>query len=134
MTSKAYAKESVEQICLFRWAAYMQGKYPELNLMYHIPNGGSRNKLEAANLKRQGVKAGVPDICLPVARGLYHGLYIEMKNTSGKNKATAKQKDWIDELKKQGYMAIVCFGWQEASEVIEKYMKGGNKCDSERFN
>lgn len=123
MKSGAYASESAEQTCLFRWAAYEQNNCPELKLMFHIPNGGSRNKLEAANLKRQGVKAGVPDICLPVARGNYHGLFIEMKNASGKNKATDKQKEWIQELNRQGYMAIVCYGWQEASEVLKKYMR-----------
>ena len=123
MKSGPYANESVEQTCLFRWAAYEQNNCPELKLMFHIPNGGSRNKLEAANLKRQGVKAGVPDICLPVARGNYHGLFIEMKNASGKNKATDKQKEWIQDLNRQGYMAIVCYGWQEASEVLKKYMR-----------
>ena len=48
--------------------------------MFHIPNGGSRNKLEASNLKKQGVKAGVPDLFLPVGRGSYHGLFIELKS------------------------------------------------------
>ena len=54
MSYTPYIHESVEQTNLFRWAAYEQGKYPELKLMYHIPNGGSRNRLEAANLKKQG--------------------------------------------------------------------------------
>ena len=62
-------KEADEQEALFAWAEYQKGKYPELELMYHIPNGGSRNKAEAARLKAQGVKPGVPDICLPVPRG-----------------------------------------------------------------
>ena len=38
------ASESVEQQCLFRWAEYVKGAYPELKLLYHIPNGGRRNK------------------------------------------------------------------------------------------
>lgn len=71
--------ESVEQQCLFRWAAFQSGKYPELKLLYHVPNGGSRKKSEAGRFKAEGVKAGVPDLCLPVARGGYHGLYIELK-------------------------------------------------------
>jgi len=75
--------EATEQETLIQWCGWQQSKYPELKLIYHIPNGGSRNTLEAANLKRQGVKAGVPDLCLPVARNGFHGLYIEMKY--GKN-------------------------------------------------
>ena len=75
--------ESVEQQCLFRWAALQSGKYPELAMMYHIPNGGSRGKVEAIRFKAEGVKAGVPDICLPVPRGTWHGLYIELKRREG---------------------------------------------------
>lgn len=47
--------ESAEQIELFRWAGYSRGKYPELELMHHIPNGGKRNEIEAARFKREGV-------------------------------------------------------------------------------
>lgn len=122
MSYKPYVHENVEQTCLFRWAAYEQGKHPELNLLYHIPNGGSRNKYEAANLKRQGVKAGVPDLCLPVARGKYHGLYIEMK--AGKNTPSELQKDWLKALNKQGFLAVVCYGWEKASEMLTQYLEG----------
>lgn len=112
--------EAQEQQTLFAWAALSVGKYPELALLYHIPNGGSRNKIEAANLKRQGVKAGVPDICLPVARGGYHGLYIELK--AGRNKTTEKQQEWLTALERQGYQAVVCYGWEEAKKAIEEYL------------
>ena len=71
--------ESGHQEALFSWAAYRTGLMPELQYMYHVPNGGKRDKATAAVLKRQGVKAGVPDIMLPAARAGYHGLYIELK-------------------------------------------------------
>ena len=118
--------EGNEQIALFHWAAFIRGTLPEVDLLYHIPNGGSRHKLEAANLKRQGVKAGVPNLCLPVARGKYHGLYIEMK--AGRNKPTALQAEWLVLLRRQGYVAEVCHGWQKAAKIIEKYLnlKRGN--------
>lgn len=118
---KPVQHESNEQEALFRWAVFARGKYPELDLLYHIPNGGSRNRLEAANLKRQGVKAGVPDLCLPVARGKYHGLYIEMKY--GKNKTSENQNIWLKALAAQGYAAAVCYGWQEAQELVTKYLE-----------
>lgn len=38
--------EAQEQMTLFSWAAMQSGKYPELNLLYHVPNGGSRHKAE----------------------------------------------------------------------------------------
>lgn len=58
--------ESGHQEALFEWAAYHMDCMPELEYMHHIPNGGKRDKRTAVALKRQGVKAGVPDICLPV--------------------------------------------------------------------
>lgn len=115
------ASESVEQIHLFLWAAYSTASMPELDLMYHIPNGGKRNITTAKRLKAEGVKAGVPDICLPVARGYYHGLYIELK--AGRNKTTENQNKWIESLREQGYYVQVCYGWEEASKVIVEYLK-----------
>ena len=112
--------ECKEQEALFEWAGRVSGKYPELKLLYHIPNGGQRNIAEAANLKRQGVKAGVPDLCLPVARGKYHGLYIELKY--GKNKPTDKQYEWLTALQNQGYAAVVCYGWNHAAKTITNYL------------
>ena len=60
--------EGEEQAALFRWAQFQSGKYPELDLMFHIPNGGKRGKAEAARFKAEGVKAGVPDIFFPKAK------------------------------------------------------------------
>lgn len=113
--------EAADQEAIFRWAELNKNKYPELALLHHIPNGGSRNKIEAANLKRQGVKAGVPDICLPVPRGEYHGLYIELKH--GKNKLSDLQREWLARLNKEGYLALCVYGWEDAVRIIEKYLK-----------
>lgn len=98
-------------------------KYPELALMYHCPNGGFRNKIEAARLKGQGVKAGVPDVFLPVARNGWHGLFIEMKRKAG-GMVSMEQKMWIDKLRIQHYRVEVCKGYMQAINVIEAYMEG----------
>jgi hypothetical protein len=105
--------ESGHQEALFSWAAYRTGLMPELQYMYHVPNGGKRDKATAAVLKRQGVKAGVPDIMLPAARAGYHGLYIELK--AGENTTTKKQKEWLEYLRQQGYYTAVCYGWPASS-------------------
>jgi hypothetical protein len=118
-----FPSESVEQICLFRWAAFSEGAHPELALMYHIPNGGKRDMTTAKRLKAEGVKSGVPDINLPVSRSGYHGLYIELKKQKGNN-TTDNQDYWLDELNKQGYFTAVCRGWEEASKVIIRYLEG----------
>lgn len=112
--------ESLEQTWLFQWVAMQESKYPELMLMHHIPNGGKRDKKTATNLKIEGVKAGVPDICLPVSRHGYHGLYIELKRKGGK--PSVEQKKWIEELDNQGYKAVIKEGWIEAAKEIIDYM------------
>lgn len=88
--------------------------------VYHVPNGGSRDKREAANLKRQGVKPGVPDLCVPVARGRYHSLYIEMKADRGK--PTEHQVEWLHRLRGEGMCAYVCYGARNAIALIDWYM------------
>lgn len=115
--------ESAEQQALFQWAQWSAGKYSGLDLMYHIPNGGARSKSEAGRFKAEGVKAGVPDIFLPVARGSYHGLYIEMKRRGGK--VSGAQQGMLDRLRAQGYCAVVCYGFEAARVVIEEYYNLG---------
>lgn len=117
--------EAEEQILLMQWAAYAQGAHPELRLLHHIPNGGRRTKAEAGILLAMGVKAGVPDLCLPVARGGCHGLYIELKRAEA-GRASAAQEEWIMELRRQGYAAEVCHGWEAARETILQYLAKGD--------
>lgn len=112
--------EATEQERVVRWAAFYEKDCDKLALLFHVPNGGSRNQLEAANLKRQGVKAGVPDLCLPVPMGEKHGLYVEMKWKN--NKTTEKQDWWLEKLKQQGYETAVCYSADEAMDTIAKYL------------
>lgn len=121
---KNISSEAQEQEALFRWADFAVSKHPELELMYHVPNEGKRTVSNGAALKRQGLKKGVPDICLPVPRGKYHGLYIEMKKIGGN--PTAEQKYYINELAKQGYAVYIADkGWSDAAEMIKWYLKLG---------
>lgn len=114
--------EHLAQVALFRWAEYQSKRWPELALMFAIPNGGYRYAATAAKLKAEGVKAGVPDICLPVPRGEHHGLFIEMK--AGRNKPTPPQVAWHMHLSQQGYKVAVCYSWEAARDVIEEYLHG----------
>lgn len=114
------SNEETEQITLFRWAAFAENKYPELKLMYHVPNEGKRSVRAGSKLKQAGLKSGVPDIVLPVARGGYIGLYIELKY--GRNKTTENQKDWLRDLCRQNHLTAVCYGWEQAKDLIESYL------------
>lgn len=123
-TGNLVPSESTEQIWLFQWAAQMARiRWPELDLLFHCPNGGKRSAIAAARFKAEGVKAGVPDIVLPVPRCGYHGLFIELKRQSG-GKVSVYQKAYLDALRAQGYCAEVCKGFHAAADLIERYMKG----------
>jgi len=89
--------------------------------MAHIPNGGSRDVREGANLKAQGVKRGIPDIGLfyPTT---YAGLFIEMKIKTGS--VSNDQQAWRDFLNSVGYKAKVCYSWEEARDTIIAYLEG----------
>lgn len=113
--------EEATQAALFQWAELNARKYPELRYMFHIPNGGYRHKTTAVKMKAIGQKAGVPDIFLPVPRGVFHGLWIELKY--GKNRTTEAQRDYLSFLEEQGYGIAVCYGVDEAVQAIEEYLR-----------
>jgi len=116
--------EHEEQKALIHWAKVAVRQYPELRLLYAIPNGGKRHVGVARKLKAEGVQSGVPDLCLPVPRGTYCGLYIEMKRKKG-GTVTAEQKEWIELLTDQRYRAVVCHGWLSACDEIQAYLRIG---------
>lgn len=113
--------EEQEQIALMKWAKLQEPTYPELRLLFHIPNGGKRGAREAAIFKAAGVKAGVPDLFLPVANSKFNGLFIELKRLKN-SKLTPAQMRWGNDLARQGYASLVCLGWQEAADVILRYL------------
>lgn len=118
----AIVSEAQHQANVIKWSQQpeIRAKWPELALLHHIPNGGTRDAVEGRHLKQAGVKAGVPDLHLPVARGRYHSLYIEMKTEKGR---TSDVQDWwIGRLTEQGNFVEVCHGWESAVRVLEWYL------------
>lgn len=100
------------------WAWSQERRIPELAMLYAIPNQG------AARLKRlqmEGTKRGVPDLCLAVARGQWHGLYIEMKRVKG-GKLSMEQISWLSRLTAEGYRAEVAYGFEQAKKIILDYV------------
>jgi hypothetical protein len=122
--------ENQEQAALFEWAKLSEWKHPELKLLHAIPNGGLRDARTAAVLQRTGVKPGVPDICLPVPKGGYGALYIELKRLQG-GAVSANQRVWINRLNANGNKAVVCKGWVAAKNEIEKYLEGNDHVGNE---
>jgi hypothetical protein len=135
MQSRPATSEHLEQVAVIEWCEAHAGKYPGITKIYATPNGGSRPFREAADkagniiryspesqrLKKEGVKAGVPDLFLPLSRGGFHGLYIEMKIWP--RKPEAEQWHRIDELNNDGYLAVLCYYADAAIDVLEWYMQ-----------
>lgn len=114
--------ENQHQMAVIKWKqqASVMSKWPELGLLFHIPNERRCTPQQGRLLKAMGVRSGVPDLFLPVARGGYHGLWIEMKTEDGT--ATPEQNWWGDRLLAQGYFWEVCHGWESAVRVLEWYL------------
>jgi len=128
--------EASHQTALFAWAALNAKRWPELKWLHHIPNGGSRGDsaqsraIRGGQLKAQGVRVGVADVFLPVRRGSWSGLYIEMKKPSERPKREGSKGGLSDEqiefgvfVKSQGYGWCCCYSWEEAVKIIEQYLE-----------
>jgi hypothetical protein len=123
--------EHIEQAAVVAWAEDMSAKWPELAMLFAVPNfaghmGRAATRLRAgAKAKREGRKAGVPDLVLPVARHGYHGLFIEMKRQRG-GTVSPEQREWHTALREQGYAVYVCKGAFAAITVLTAYLEPDN--------
>lgn len=111
--------EHQEQVAIVKWFRSVYGE-DYYNVFFSIPNGGNRDRVTGFILKNEGMLAGVPDLFLAVARGGYHGMFIEMKTPAGKVRTsqTVVQED----LSGQGYKVVICKSYFEAKTTIEEYM------------
>ena len=65
----------------------------------------------------------MPDLFLPVPKGGYSGLFIELKRKNGGALSDA-QRDWLDDLAVRGFRAVMCHGWEAARDVLLDYLRG----------
>lgn len=156
MKPELMAKESERshQVALFAWAAANAHNDMRLRFLYAVPNGATygddkqSKAIRGGRMKAEGLRSGVPDVCLPVPapsihdpyytgvnRVWYHGLYIEMKKPSARLKRQPKHKwdtggvseeqvVWLNFLESQGYKVVVCYDWYEAASEIKYYLTG----------
>lgn len=113
--------ELTEQQAVIDWCNIMSRQIPELKTIYHIPNEGKRSRIGGNALCRAGLKAGVPDLCLPVSRNGWHALYIEMKKDR-KCKCTQEQIEFQKSLANNGNLCCVAYGADDAISYIKNYL------------
>jgi hypothetical protein len=113
--------EYTEQVKVFDWAKRNENMHSELRLLNASLNGVKLTIGQAVKTKASGMKAGYPDMFLPVARNGYHGLYIELKEEEG-DRVQPDQQWWKQELMAQGYLSLICYGSYETIDIIKNYL------------
>jgi hypothetical protein len=127
--------EHGEQAALFCWATLPATReaYPALyNAQGHPKlfavnnNAGMGDAVRGARAKMAGVRKGVADTMLPLARHGMHGLFVEMKQRKFKTRKDGGLKPEQIEFKHQvlgdGFGYVAAYGWEEAAEVIKQYL------------
>jgi hypothetical protein len=113
--------EHQEQRAVIAWARVMRARWPELDLLYAIPNGARTAWSVAKRLRAEGVTPGVPDLCLPVAKGHFHAMYVEMKRRKG-GRLSEAQRAIADQLRARGNFVVVARGADNAIHWITRYL------------
>ena len=112
---------------VIEWAKRHEGKWPELQGLHSSLNGifipGPKKLVYKIinHMKAEGMKRGIPDLFLPVARRGYHGLFIEMKRDD-KQKPRPEQVEFMEYAEEQGYRDQVCYGYQDAVDELKWYL------------
>ena len=113
--------EFTDQCAVMQWARMNAVRHPELRWLNASLNGVPLYPRVASRMKAAGMTAGVSDLFLPVARGSYGGLFVELK--VGRNKPSEDQLEFIEFVQKQNYRAVVVYGVKQAVNVIAEYLE-----------
>lgn len=108
-----HIESGIQQSCV-RWFRMV---YPQF-IILSIPNGGSRNAIEAANLKREGALAGASDLVVIAFRRI---LFVEMKRPSGRQQAT--QKAFQERVEALGFKYVICRSLEEFISSVDEWLK-----------
>ena len=112
-----HLESNIQRSCV----KYFRYAYPEISkLLFAVPNGGSRNRIEASILKGEGVVAGVADMILLISKGSFSSLCIEFKSDKGRQ--TDLQREWQIAAETFGNKYIICRTFDEFREAIDNYI------------
>lgn len=109
--------EQLLQISLVNWFERHYPKYA--HRLFHVPNGGLRDKRTAKQMQLAGVRRGVPDLLFPVPKRGYTGLALELKCKDGK--LSREQSLWLDDLRIYGWATAVPYTLEQAKDALASY-------------
>lgn len=117
-----HLESDLQRDCV-QWFRY---QYPQMSkMLFSVPNGGKRSRIEAAIMKGEGCVSGVADLILLVSNGKYNSLCIEMKYGNGKQ--TDNQVQWQKEAEKFGNKYVLCRSVKEFILIVKEYINYGNR-------
>ena len=108
-----HIESAIQQACV----AWFRTAYPEY-IIFAVPNGGSRNAHEAANIKREGALAGASDLVVVANRAV---LFVEMKKPKGKQQET--QVMFQKNVERLGHTYKICYSLSDFQLTIERWLK-----------
>ena len=111
-------EDHIQSECV-KWFRYQYPKFRKL--LFHVPNGGKRNKITAAIFKAMGVVPGVSDLILLVSRHGYGSLCIEMKTPKGDQ--SPDQQEWEKDVTAAGNKYDLCRSFDEFEKTVNDYLK-----------
>lgn len=109
---------------------------PELEYAFAVPNGGQRTgkfgaAATGAKFKAEGVKPGVPDVCVPITLWAKDrsgfaccGLWIEFKKPGEIKDVKPDQARYHKFLTVQGYVCVVVDNWKDGANAVKNYLAG----------
>jgi hypothetical protein len=95
-------------------------RYPFLKFIYASSDGAKKDKNTANRAKVNGMRKGVPDVCVPFRRRGYSGAYIENKSTRGRH--SPEQLEFIEHLRSEGFCVKSCYSCDEQIKFLEWYL------------
>jgi hypothetical protein len=123
-TKRNAQPEAIEQAKVIAWARANERNYPFLWMLHSSLNGVKMTKAQAVRAIAQGMKKGVADLFLPVKKGVYSGLYIEMKSEKGRT--SIDQSKFLTAVSENDYLAHICYSAVEAIDKIKGYYNQSN--------
>lgn len=107
-----------------RLFVHLGARRPWGSAWYH-PANERASAAQRGVLSAMGVKPGVPDIILDLARCQYHGLRIEMKrggaSMTARTTCSKNQRKWAEHFAANGYLWVLCSSALAAAELCERY-------------
>lgn len=119
--SKPTASEHQIQSAFFKLVTLYEIKYPQLKLLFAVPNAAKRSMALAAMLKAEGMRSGIPDIMFPFANKSHNGLALEFKSAIGK--PTANQSEYLSLLEKHNWQCHIVNDSEKALKILLTYLE-----------